>query len=143
MFLLTESLRKYPPLGTLLRTVTQPYPVPNSKVVLPVGAQVMIPVYAIQHDPDIYPNPDLFDPDRFSQEEVAKRDKATFLAFGDGPRNCIGLRFGMMQTRVGLVSLLLRHEFTRSAQTTVPIVFSRKTSFLSPEAGMSLNVRRI
>lgn len=45
---------------------------------------VWIPTHAIQHDPENYPNPDKFDPDRFTAEEVRKRNPLLFLSFGDG-----------------------------------------------------------
>lgn len=50
------------------------------------GKTVLIPIHAIHHDPEYYPNPDKFDPDRFDAEEKSKRDTMTWLA-GSGPRN--------------------------------------------------------
>jgi cytochrome P450 family 6 len=52
--------------------------------------KVFIPVYAIQRDPDIYPDPDTFDPERFEEENIKQRSSSFYLPFGDGPRNCIG-----------------------------------------------------
>ena len=46
----------------------------------------------IQHDPEYYPNPEKFDPERFSEANKSKRRPCTFLPFGDGPRNCIGMK---------------------------------------------------
>lgn len=48
-------------------------------------------MYSLHHDPKYYPNPDIFDPDRFTPEEKSKRPNGTFLPFGDGPRHCIGI----------------------------------------------------
>ena len=67
------------------------YQVPDSKVIIEKGKTVMISVYSIHHDPEYYPDPEKYDPDRFSQEEIDKRHPYSFLPFGAGPRNCIGI----------------------------------------------------
>lgn len=51
---------------------------------------MIIPVHAIQRDPEIYPDPDKFDPDRFLENNVKDRHPMTFMGFGAGPRICIG-----------------------------------------------------
>lgn len=50
----------------------------------------MISNLGLHHDQDYYPNPDVFDPERFSTENKQTRPSGTYLPFGDGPRNCIG-----------------------------------------------------
>lgn len=85
---------------------------------------VIIPVYAIQNDPEYYPNPEKFDPDRFDSEEKKKRDPMAWLGFGDGPRNCIGLRFGMMQSRIGLVNLMNNFEISLGGKMQAPLTFN-------------------
>lgn len=71
----------------MTRQTQNDYPVPGSDVVIEKGKTVLIPIHAIHHDPEYYPNPEKFDPDRFDAEEKSKRDTMTWLAFGSGPRN--------------------------------------------------------
>lgn len=82
-----ETLRKYPPLGNLTRMAKNNYRIPGTKVIIEKGQSVIIPVLAIQYDPDYFSEPEKFDPDRFSPEEKQNRDAMTWLAFGNGPRN--------------------------------------------------------
>lgn len=81
-----EALRKYPPLATLTRGATENYFVKdgNKSLLIPKGCTVVIPVYAIHRDPEIYPDPERFDPDRFLPEEESKRHPYSFLPFGEG-----------------------------------------------------------
>lgn len=87
----TETLRKYPILPTLNRRAMHNYTFRDMKITIPKGTKIWIPVYGIQHDPNIYPDPEKFDPERFNDDAVAARHPMSFLPFGDGPRNCIGI----------------------------------------------------
>ncbi|PNF28547.1 putative cytochrome P450 6a14, partial [Cryptotermes secundus] len=106
-----ETLRKYPPVQILNRECTKAYKIPDTDIVLEKGIRTVIPVLALHHDPKYYPDPERFDPERFSEEEKAKRHHYVYLPFGEGPRICIGMRFGLMQTKVGLVYLLSKYRF--------------------------------
>lgn len=108
LYRLTETLRKYPPVPFLTRVCNKEYRIPNTDVTLTAGTDVFISVLGIHKDPEYYPDPERFDPDRFSEENKKKRPGFTFLPFGEGPRICIGLRFGVMQAKVGLCLLLSR-----------------------------------
>lgn len=104
---------------------------------------MIIPVYAIHHDAEYYPEPEVFDPNRFLPEEVEKRPNMTFLAFGEGPRICLGLRFAMMQTLVGLITLLRNFEITTCSKSIVPLVFSSNGFVLSSKGGLFLKFREL
>lgn len=87
-----ECLRKFPPIPNTARKCLNDYEIPGTSLVIPKGTFIEIPIYSIQHDPEYYPDPEKFDPERFTPENVKSRHSMTFLPFGDGPRNCIGLR---------------------------------------------------
>lgn len=88
-----------------MRRVKHDYKVPNSNIVLEKGTSVVIPIYGIHWDPEIYPEPEKYDPDRFTSEEVAKRHPFAFLSFGDGPRQCIGLKLALIEVKVALAKI--------------------------------------
>lgn len=132
----------YPPLTDIFRVTNQDYGVPNTDIVIPKGVRVIISNYAIHHDPTIYPNPEVFNPDRFADDEVKKRHSMSFLPFGEGPRNCIGLRFGLMQARIGLAKTLLNFKFVLSPNTK-PLQFDPKNSLLKSKHPIFLNLERL
>lgn len=92
-FLFAEVLRKHPIVSTLTRMCTKDYKVPGSNVTIDKGVAVFISVLGIHYDEEFYPNPDVLDPERFNEENKAKRPSCTFLPFGEGPRNCIGVYY--------------------------------------------------
>lgn len=74
----------------LLRECTKEYTIPGTDVTIEKGTRVIVPIMGIQHDPDIYPEPEKFNPDRFNAAEREKRDRYAYIPFGEGPRICIG-----------------------------------------------------
>lgn len=80
----------YVSVPVLFRMSTETYQIPGTDVVLDKDVKISIPTYGIHHDPELYPDPMVFDPERFSEENVRKRHHYAFLPFGEGPRACIG-----------------------------------------------------
>jgi cytochrome P450 family 6 len=76
----------YGPVAQLLRVASKDYQVPNTELIIEKGTIAGILTHSIHHDPDIYEDPEKFDPDRFTEEKKANRHPMAFLPFGDGPR---------------------------------------------------------
>lgn len=136
-------MRKYPPVPLLLRRATKDYKIEGTKIVIKKGTRVSIPVLGIHHDPQYYRNPEIFDPERFTTEEIEKRHPFAFIPFGEGPRNCIGLRFGMMQSKLGLASLIHNFKISLSDKTEQPIQYRKNAFILTTTSGMWIKFEKI
>jgi cytochrome P450 family 6 len=90
----TETLRKYPIVPFLERKCCIDYELPapngNGTIILPAGTGVYIPVLGIHFDATYFPEPQKFDPERFTDESKQSRPNYTYLPFGEGPRMCLG-----------------------------------------------------
>ncbi|XP_033326503.2 putative cytochrome P450 6a13 [Megalopta genalis] len=138
-----ETLRKYPPAALLLRTATTDYTFETLNLSIPKSTEIWIPMFAIQRDPAIYPDPLKFDPERFTKEAIATRHPMYHLSFGDGPRNCIGNRFAIFQTKLGLLRILLRYKVDICEKTKLPCEFDPNAWLLSHKGGIYLKMTKI
>lgn len=96
---INEALRMYPPAW-----ITARCPVEDTElegVHLPAGSLLLIPIHALQNDPEAWPNPQGFDPDRW-----ATKPEGLWMPFGAGQRKCIGSHFAMLEMRTALTVLL-------------------------------------
>ncbi|KAG8184089.1 hypothetical protein JTE90_025397 [Oedothorax gibbosus] len=130
---ISETLRINPPATRLDRKASADYKLGDTGIVIPKGTLVTIPVYAIQRDPKYFPDPEKFDPDRFSPEQRAKRDPYTFMPFGAGPRNCVGMRFALVEVKVCLAHILSHFRIKRCPQTKVPLDYYIGQGLLQPK----------
>ncbi|GFW21917.1 cytochrome P450 4c3 [Trichonephila clavipes] len=83
-----ESLRLYPSVPLIGRMLNEDFN--HNGMVIPKGTALNFFIVSIHRNPEIFPNPEVFDPDRFSPENVVKRHPFAYLPFSAGPRNCIG-----------------------------------------------------
>lgn len=130
-------------LAHLTRKAISDYSPGDPKHYIEKGSVVVIPALGIHYDPDIYPEPQEFKPERFTEAEISARPACSWLPLGDGPRNCIGSRFGLMQTCVGLAHLIKDFKFSVSPETQIPMKLVTKNILLSSENGIYLNVERV
>ncbi|XP_033329022.2 cytochrome P450 6A1 [Megalopta genalis] len=138
-----ETLRKYPPGAMVRRKCNSDYTFSNTKVTIPKGTRVLVPVLGIHHDPSIYPNPEVFDPERFNQEAVALRHPMSYLPFGDGPRNCIGARFAVYQTKMGIIKTLTNFKVDVCEKTMIPYESNPRAIIYSPKGGIYLKLSKV
>ncbi|XP_020621676.1 cytochrome P450 3A2-like [Orbicella faveolata] len=115
---IAETLRLHPVVPFLMRECTKECKVKD--LVIPKGGMVVIPTYSIHRDPSIWPNPEKYDPERFTPEMKRSRDPYNYLPFGNGPRNCIGLRFAQMEMKLMLARILKKYSLELAADTVIP-----------------------
>ena len=142
-----ETLRKWPNAVALDRICTKPYTIepkyPDEKPVhLENNAVVWFPVFAIHRDPQYYPEPERFDPERFNDENKVNIKPCTYLPFGSGPRNCIGSRFALLETKALFFYVLSHFEVVPVEKTEIPLVLTKKQFNLTAENGFWLGLKR-
>lgn len=94
----SETLRKWPPAGSLDRVCGRDYVLrvnDTLTVNMEKGSICLLPIYGIHNDPKYFPEPEKFDPERFSDENKGNIVSGSYAPFGVGPRNCIGATFIM------------------------------------------------
>ncbi|XP_063930107.1 probable cytochrome P450 6a14 [Zophobas morio] len=140
---INETLRKYPAAPRLVRKCVKDYKIPDQDVIIEKGTMVEIPVYAIHYDKEYYPDPEKFDPDRFTEGNKSKRHQFAHLPFGEGPRMCIGMRFGLMQSKVGLITLLKNYKFTVNKKTMEPLKIKPTSGVITAEGEIWLSAEKV
>ncbi|KAJ2938483.1 hypothetical protein O0L34_g12928 [Tuta absoluta] len=103
---INEVLRKYPPMGWIDRVASENYRI-DENLTIPAGTPVYLNGIAMQVDPDFYPEPEKFIPDRFLPENEKNIVPFTYFPFGEGPRMCVGRRFAYMTLRQAIAVVIL------------------------------------
>ncbi|XP_057603658.1 cytochrome P450 3A29-like [Hippopotamus amphibius kiboko] len=116
---LNETLRIYPVVGRLERVCKKDVDV--NGVFIPKGTTVIVPVFVLHNDPELWPKPEEFRPERFSKKNKDSINPYTYLPFGTGPRNCIGMRFAIMNMKLALVKVLQNFSFKPCKETQIPL----------------------
>ncbi|KAF2894715.1 hypothetical protein ILUMI_11460 [Ignelater luminosus] len=142
----SETLRKWSPAETTDRNSVRDYVIeptlPGERPVhVDVNTSCWIPIYAIHRDPKYYPNPDKFDPERFSDENKNDIKPFTYLPFGVGPRSCIGSRFALLETKLCMFEILSKFEIVPVEKTQIPLVLRKGTFNMQTEKGIWLGLK--
>ncbi|XP_046449635.1 cytochrome P450 3A14-like [Daphnia pulex] len=118
-----EVLRYYPPAVRIDRKCTKDYSYDNGRVKIKKDQMITVPIYALHHMEEYYPDPEKFDPERWSPENKAKRSPYAFMAFGTGPRNCIGMRFAMEELKIAVSTIVQKFRFFPVKETPERLQF--------------------
>nr|QEG78945.1 CYP6BH5 [Phaedon cochleariae] len=135
-----ETLRLWPPVTTLTRVCVQDYKYPGGDFSVEKGRTVIIPVLGLHRDPDYFPDPLKWNPDRFADKN---QKSVAYFPFGDGPRNCIGMRFGLMQVKLGLAILLKNYKVFPSPATETPLEIDPDTFVIHTKQRVYLKFEKI
>jgi cytochrome P450 len=112
-----EAMRLYPPVHTTARTAIGEDRIGGVRV--PPGALVTISPYVTHRNPNLWPEPERFDPERFSPPCVAQRHRFAYLPFGGGPRICIGNSFALAEAQVIVAAIAQRYRVRLAPGHTV------------------------
>ncbi|XP_038146923.1 thromboxane-A synthase [Cyprinodon tularosa] len=135
----SEALRLYPPGFRFAREIDHDCVV-NGQF-LPKGATLEIPAGFLHYDPDHWPEPDKFIPERFTPEAKASRHPFVYLPFGAGPRNCVGMRLAQLEIRMALVHLFHKFSIEACSETKVPLDL-KSSSTLGPKEGIYVKIKK-
>uniref|UniRef100_A0A4D5RI36 Putative cytochrome n=1 Tax=Ixodes scapularis TaxID=6945 RepID=A0A4D5RI36_IXOSC len=116
-----ETLRICPPFTRLERTFNKDYVIGNTDIKVPKDSVITVPIYAMHHDPDFYPNPESFMPERFLEGNASEINPYTYFPFGYGPRNCVAQTFGLQVIKTILLHAVHEIQFVKTQKTKVPL----------------------
>ncbi|KAJ2942963.1 hypothetical protein O0L34_g15153 [Tuta absoluta] len=121
-----EGMRMYPALGLLTREVMETYVLPTGLILEP-GTRVHLPVYHLHHNPEYFPDPYEYRPERFLTENKANIKPYTYMPFGEGQRICLGMRVAKMQMIPGLITILRKYKFELAQGVPRKLTFQPRT----------------
>lgn len=134
---LDEVMRLYPPGVAIGRTCTSDARIQGYRI--PAGWSAAASIWGIHRDPDVYPDPDVFDPERFAPSAVAARPKCAYMPFGAGRRACSGAHFATMEAVIALAVILRRFRIS----SDLPSLTVRTPMTLNVEPPVHATVTRL
>jgi len=110
-----ETLRILPPVARNDRRCNKEWTYKGYKI--KKETTVMIPIHVVHHNPEYWPEPELFKPERFFKENAGSIVPCSYLPFGAGPRACLGERFAQIEIKVAIVRLLQAYHLEKDEKT--------------------------
>nr|AFP20595.1 cytochrome CYP9A51 [Spodoptera littoralis] len=143
----SELLRRWPVAAVTDRICEKDYNMgkPNATAekdfIVRKGAGIMVSAFTFHHDPQYFPEPEKFDPDRFAEENKHKINPNAYMPFGVGPRNCIGSRFALCEIKVITYQILRHMELSPCEKTCIPAKLATDNMNLRLHGGHWLRFR--
>ncbi|KAJ0171045.1 hypothetical protein K1T71_013244 [Dendrolimus kikuchii] len=135
---IAECLRMYPSISTIDRYALKDYKIPNTDIVIEKGTPIYISLYGLHGDPQHFHEPEVFNPERFSD---ARTVSAAYIPFGAGPRKCIGMKSGQLHIKA-VISMILSEYQVHQDCSEINELDSRST-FTAAADGINLKFTRL
>ncbi|GMT35352.1 hypothetical protein PFISCL1PPCAC_26649, partial [Pristionchus fissidentatus] len=132
-----EVMRIFAPVPAVERELTSDFQMGN--YLLPKGTEIFICAFVLHHNPEAYPDPWKFDPDRFLMENIEKRHPYDYIPFCAGQRSCLGQKFAMQEMKI-LTSGILRKLSLHSDRNLLDQGFATEV-VLKPTLGSKMTVK--
>lgn len=141
----SEVLRKWPATPGVERIALKDFNLEFEELSFKVekGRLFLVPIYALHHDPKHFPNPQKFDPERFSEANKGINNMNAYIPFGSGPRNCIASRFALMNVKTVIYYMLLNFQFKVCEKTQIPIKYGKSLVSMKMENGVWIELNTI
>jgi len=135
-----ESMRLYPPAWAVGRQAVDAFEMGGYK--FPAGTNIAILQWSTQRDARFFPEPEKFDPERWSVESLKRNalPRFAYFPFGGGPRVCVGAGFAMMETILLLATMAQRFRMTLVAKRKVKLLPSVT---LRPKNGIQMVLHQV
>ncbi|XP_031639717.1 probable cytochrome P450 9f2, partial [Contarinia nasturtii] len=139
----SELVRKWPAGILTNRVCNKDYELEldGRKISIERNTCFIIPIYSIHHNPEIYPNPETFDPERFNDENKKNIKPGSYLPFGIGPRACIGYRMAVMDLKVVFFKLLQQFNIQPHEKTEIPLKIGNSVAFWNIANAVNLELK--
>ena len=135
---ISEVLRLCSPAFNLIRRCDEDAEYKGIRI--PKGVEVNVPSYVLHRDPEVWESPLEFNPENFSPEAKEKRNPYSFLPFGTGPRQCMGMRLALLEIKLALLKILQRFKFERAPET-VATLEHRAVILMAPKDMIYLKIK--
>lgn len=131
-----ESMRMYPPVWTIGRYVENDYPVGGYNIT--AGSSILMSQYVMHQDPRYYEEPEVFNPDRWTEEFRTHLPRFSYFPFGGGIRGCIGESFAWMEGVLVIAAIAQRWEMRKLPSQRVKL---DPAITLRPKYGMKMKLK--
>lgn len=134
-----EAIRVYPPIPFQTREALED--ITMDGYFIPKGTTLLISTWTLHHRPEYFPEPDKFDPDRFTPENEKRIPRYAYLPFGVGPRICIGMHFALMEAQLVIATIAQHVTFSFVPGQDIEVNLTRNLT-LRPNGNLEMAAHR-
>ncbi|KAH0561365.1 hypothetical protein KQX54_016350 [Cotesia glomerata] len=135
---IAEGVRLHPSVSTIDRYTLQDYKIPDTNIIIEKGTPIYISLYGLHGDPKFFDEPEVFNPDRFSEDQ---KISDAYIPFGAGPRMCVGMKVGQLHVKVVLSMILSEYEVHQNPEEIYKL--DSRSTFTAAANGINIEFRKL